>query len=111
MLSYEFLKLFHILAAFMFVSFGVASLLTQSSKLVRALFGVCSLLTLIAGGGLIGALKQGMPTWVIAKLVIWIVIMAMVGVVNKRLPNYRAHAVGGLFLLVGLATFYAIYKP
>jgi len=111
MLSYEFLKLFHIIAAFMFISFGVTALLSQSSKLVSALFGVCSLLTLIAGGGLIGALKQGMPSWVIAKLVIWVIIMAMVGVVNKRLPNYRTHAVGGLFILVGLATFYAVYKP
>ncbi len=111
MLFYEFLKLFHILAAFMFISFGVASLLTQSSKLVKAMFGACSLLALIGGVGLIGVLKQGMPGWMTAKLIIWAVIMALVGVVNKRFPSYRTHAIGGLFFLVGLAIFYAVYKP
>lgn len=111
MLSYEFTKLLHITFAFVFIGMAAVNLLAAKNKWHGITMGLASVGTLIVGMALIGVLRAGMNYWMVAKLVIWIGLMALIGVTNKRFPKYKTQATTGVFLLAALAVYFAVYKP
>lgn len=46
--------------------------------------GIGLLLILVSGFGLIAYLKLGWPLWVLIKIGIWVVLAAMVGILNRK---------------------------
>ena len=111
MLSYELVKSLHISFAFLFIGMAVVSLLASKTKWHGMIMALGSVMTLVMGLFLIGILRSGMNYWMVAKLVIWLALMAVIGMVNKRFPKYKVHAAGLVFLLVTLAVAMAVYKP
>lgn len=111
MLPLELVKTLHILSAFILIAFAVMSLIGKPSRGTMIAYGIGGLATFIFGALLIGILQQGMPHWMMGKFFIWLAVMALVGVVNKRFPKYKVKATYVLFLLVGMAIYLAVYKP
>ncbi len=80
-------------------------------KFGAAVHGVGLFLMIFSGFGMLARLElDGMPAWIIAKLVIWIIIAAAL------MAPYRVPKLGKVFMftipaLTGLATYIALYKP
>lgn len=120
-MSYETYKVVHLLSAFILfaVAGGVALFAANGGdkagnvhrKLVGALHGLALVGLLVAGFGLLARLGMGgIPGWVWAKLVLWLIIGGI-----ATLP-YKKPELGKVFLwlipvLGGLAAFLAISKP
>jgi len=112
MFSYEALKVFHVLAAFVFVAVGVASFLSAGkSRFWAMVFYSASMAVVFGGFALIGALRDGLTGWMMAKFAVWIVMMAVHGIFLRRFPYLLTMATGIFFFLTGVAIFLAVYKP
>jgi hypothetical protein len=111
-MPYEFYKVLHLVAIFIFLS-GSAVLLAgkQRSKFWMITTGVASFFVLLAGMGLVARLQVGFPPWVIAKAVIWLVITGLGHMVAKRFPAYAMQAYWLTIVLAGTAATLAVYKP
>ena len=85
------------------------------TKRMAPVHGVGLLLMLVAGFGMLAKLGvmrggAGMPTWVIVKLVCWLILGGMLVVVKrKKLPAAAILVI--LFVLGGTAASMAIWKP
>lgn len=82
-------------------------------KITAATHGVAMLILLVAGFGAAGKghmLSDGLPLWVIAKVVIWLFFGAIVGVLSKR-PGVGKVLWWVLPILGGVAGALAIMKP
>lgn len=81
-------------------------------KLIGALHGTALLVILIGGFGMLARLgiPGGLPGWVIAKLVIWL-ILPFLGLLAYRKPASAKWVLLGLPIVGGLAAWFAIYKP
>lgn len=113
MLSYEFYKIMHIIAIFFFLSTAGAQLLGNSEgKLPKILGGISSLIILVGGMGLLARIGvshgEGWPSWVIAKVAIWLILVIMVPVVAKRFSAMAKFAYWGMMALAFGATFFAV---
>jgi len=120
-MPYEIYKVIHLVSAFVLfaVAGGVALFAANGGdkasnthrKLVGILHGLALLGLLVAGFGLLARLGLGgIPGWVWAKLVLWLIIGGI-----ATLP-YKKPELGSLFLwlipiLGGLSAILAIYKP
>lgn len=111
-MSFEFYKLIHVVSALaLFMALGASIIANkQGGKKIAVQHGVALLLMLIAGFGMLAKHHIGFPTWVIVKLVLWLILGYMV-VLIKRMPEkqtvlWYATVVVGLF-----AVFLALYKP
>lgn len=120
-MSYETYKIIHLVSAFVLfaVAGGVALFAANGGdkasntqrKLVGILHGLALVGLLVAGFGLLARLGLGgIPGWVWAKLVLWLIIGGI-----ATLP-YKKPQLGSLFLwlvplLGGLSAVLAIFKP
>ena len=112
-MSYTFYLFLHLAALIVFITSMCTILISnQKSKSANALFGASGLFVFIAGFGL--AAKAGftmLSFWLLAKLFIWLLLAALVPIVNKRLPEKKPlfFKVGVVLLLT--AVFLVVYKP
>lgn len=117
-MSYEFYKLLHLLSVlFLFTALG--SLLVRATdagggvkRLASIVHGVSLVLILVAGFGLMArlGLTEGLPGWVIAKIVVWLLIgLAIVPI--KRQPGWATALWVVLPILGGIAAWLAVAKP
>lgn len=123
MISYSVYNLLHLLGVFLLVSavsgvsYHVANGGTKNSnrtrKIAGALHGLGALIILVAGFGMLarlGIVQGGLPGWIWAKLVIWLLLGALIA-----LPYRFPDAAKGLALLAPLlatlAAYFAIFKP
>ncbi len=114
MLTYQTYKVIHLASIFIFLTGASVLLLCRpSAKSWKIITGVSSLFILIAGFGLLArlGLTSGMPTWVIAKIVIWAGVTALGHIVAKRFPAAALQAYWATVLLAILAAWIAVYKP
>lgn len=120
MISYSVYKVMHLTGVLMvFMSLGGASLLANGAGMkalrrpVFATHGIGLVFSLVGGFGLLarlGVMHGQMPGWAVAKLVIWVVLAAMIGIF-MRLPS-RMSALWLLTIGLGSAAAYvAGYKP
>lgn len=111
-MPYEFYKVMHLVAIFLFVSGSAVLLMGQTrSKFWMMLTGIASFLILVAGMGMVAKLQIGFPAWVVGKMVIWLVITGLGHMVAKRFPAYAMQAYWVTIILAGTAAGLAIYKP
>lgn len=75
--------------------------------------GLGLLIVLVAGFGLLARLHlmgSGLPGWVWAKLVVWVLLGGML-VLPFKMPRYAGTLWGVTLLLAALAAWLGIYKP
>ena len=84
----------------------------KGPKWVAPVHGVGLLFSLVGGFGLLARLGivTQWPTWVIAKLVIWIVLGGWLAVAKRKLLT-PAVALVAMLAFGGLAAFFAVVKP
>ncbi len=126
-MSYAIFKVVHLLGVvFLFTALGGSVFLRLASvrsavedlggdvrKLTGMVHGVALLVILAAGFGalaLLPTVEEGIPGWVWAKLVIWLVLGAVLPLVRKA-PKAAGILWWLLPLLGGAAAWLAIYKP
>lgn len=120
-MSYQFYKVLHLLGL-MLLFFGFGGLLVSAyarqelQKAARIMAYACHgaglLLIFVSGFGLAArlGLVQGLPTWVQAKIGIWLVLGIGISVVKRK--GYIGWPVAILILGLGTtAAFIAINKP
>ncbi len=120
-MSYETYKLIHLISGFLLFSIagGVALYAANGGdkagntlrKLVGILHGIALLGILVAGFGLLARLGiGGIPGWVWAKLVVWLVIGGIATLPYKR-PQLGKVFLWLVPLLGGVAAWLAVAKP
>lgn len=112
MISYSVYKLVHILSIFGLLMMTTAAFYSpERRKLYAIAIGILGFLVLLGGFGALARLGVGMTSWVIAKVVIWLIIVGGASVAIKRLPHLRSKILPGVWILSTLAAIFAIYKP
>ena len=122
MLSYEVYKLVHVIGIIMiFVSLGGVMIHSfnggtkvdnQWRKAAGITHGIGLVLVLVAGFGLLARVGIGWPWpgWVIGKLVIWIVLGGLSGLIYKL--GTSGKGLWYIVILLGaIAASFAIFKP
>lgn len=122
-MTYPVYKLIHLLgiftvlvilaAACMHTLRGGTRELNPHRKLMGAFHGVASFLILLGGFGMLarlGIVQGGLPGWIYAKLVIWILASGSIVLVYRG-PGLARALLVGLPLLATLAGYFALYKP
>ncbi|KYG64421.1 hypothetical protein [Bdellovibrio bacteriovorus] len=120
-MSYQFYKVLHMLG-FMIMFFGFGGLLipafakltlTKGARIMAyATHGIGLLLILVSGFGMAARLGmvQGLPTWVQAKIGIWLVLGVAISLVKRK--GYFGWPIAILlWILGGSAAYIAINKP
>jgi hypothetical protein len=111
-MSPTFYSFLHIASMFLFVAMtqrALAAPKARESKPLR-ITAVVGVIGLVAAFGLIAKLKIGWPGWVIAKLVIWIAIAAIPGIVKGK-PELAPKMTMVVIALVVAAVYLVVYKP
>lgn len=117
-MSITFYNILHILGAFMvMLAYGgliVRSALEQDSPNVRRLGAITSgiglLLIFVSGFGLLAKYGYGWPTWVLLKIVIWLVLGGLIVLINRQ-PKMAQALWWSTLLLGAVAAVLAIAKP
>ena len=122
MISYGVYKVLHLVGAFMILLSlgGVAANSINGvpkknswRKAMMITHGIGMIFSLVAGFGLmarIGVVHGSLPGWVIAKLVIWLVFGALIGVINRK-PELGKPMWILIIVLGGMAAYLAGSKP
>jgi hypothetical protein len=120
-LTYSTYKILHIFGILMmFVALGGASVHAAaggeknpvSRRIIGILHGAGGLISLVAGFGVLARLEtsSGLPGWVIAKLVIWLVVASLLALPYRK-PSLAGVLAFSLPFLGLLAAYLAIVKP
>ncbi len=112
-MSYSLFHIIHI--SFLFVLVGTlfaAFAAPQPENRKRCLMwsGISSLVVLVAGLGLMGIMKIGMPPWLWVKLVCWLLLSALAGIAFRKPEKVKQLLMCSLVLIV-LAVFMVSVKP
>ena len=115
MIDYEIYKILHLtFIMLLFSAFAVQTWSTGRNKKLAIFSGITSFLIFVAGMGLMARLGIGhtepWPTWILLKVVIWLVIVVGTPIIIKRAPKFAPkwfYVICGLFVF---AATNAIYK-
>ena len=114
MISYEIYKIVHLTSlVVLFSCFGI-SFFGTSSKLIKVLTGIATLLVLVGGMGLMARLGiahgTAWPLWLKLKFAIWFIVGIGGAIIARRFPKLGR---GAYFVFIGffiLAAAAANYK-
>lgn len=119
MIPFTAYKVLHLIGIFMIlVSLGGLTAVSAFSggrptslrKLAIITNGIGLLLSLVAGFGLVALLHPDWPGWVFAKIVIWLLLAAMSGLIGRRPENVSLYWWGAL-ILAAAGAYLAIFQP
>ncbi len=79
-------------------------------KLAMITNGIGLLVALVAGFGLVALLHPDWPYWVFAKILIWLLLAAMSGLIRRRPESVSLYWWGAL-ILASAGAYLAIYQP
>ena len=122
MISYSAYKIIHLVGVLM-VFLALGGVLTHAinggtkshswRKPIAITHGIGLVLSLVGGFGLLarlGIVHGGLPGWVMAKLGIWVLFAALIGIVSRK-PGY-AKSIWPLIIILGAtAAYLAGSKP
>ncbi|NDV62990.1 hypothetical protein G0Q06_11050 [Puniceicoccales bacterium CK1056] len=117
-MPYQFYQIMHLVGVFMvFLAYGgliVRSATGSENKDVRRLGAITSglglLLILVGGFGLLARLNYGWPGWVLVKVGIWVVLGAMIVLINRK-PQF-SQIFWWMTIILGLiALLMVVLKP
>lgn len=117
MISYEIYKVLHIYAiVVMVLSLGINLMVSEKIKFFSILSGVFTFLALVGGFGLMAriGIKHGQmfPTWIIVKLIAWLLIGVGGPIAIKRLGQSKKMLMLKVMLMLALVSIVmAVYKP
>lgn len=119
MISYQIYKILHVVSIVMFFALYAAAAVKaqrgEKFKLETILTGVCLVIILIAGMGLVARIGiphgESWPIWLKAKLGIWIVIGVSGHMILKRFSQFAMKYFWASSVLLVLASYLANYKP
>lgn len=113
-MSIVFYRLLHVIALLaMATSLGglIAGASGGYRKALVALHGTAMLIVLVAGFGALAKLGiHGLPGWLIAKLVIWLILGGIVVPIRKQ-PEKKVQWLAISVVLMGVASWLALVKP
>lgn len=114
MIPYELYKVIHLTSILVLFTGLSISFFGVTSKLIKVLTGVATLLTLVAGMGLMARIGishgEPWPLWILIKMAVWFIIGLGGATVARRFPKYGRVAYFvclGLFILAAAS---AVYK-
>jgi hypothetical protein len=117
-MPYQFYQIIHLIGVFMvFIAYGgliVRSATGSQDRGIRRLGVLTSsiglFLILLGGFGLLARLNYGWPGWVLVKIVIWVVLGALIAVINRK-PEYSQLTWWTTILLGVIALLLVVLKP
>jgi len=115
-MTYNFYLFFHLLGGFLLlIGYGALlarAILAADNKPVRVwgsiISGVGLLLLLVAGFGMQAKLGVGWPTWLILKIVIWILLGGALAFINRR-PDWNVILWIAVIVLAGLSAWLGVF--
>ncbi len=109
----RFFHILHLLGIIILVGSTFAAFANPTPLLRRKVLtasGVASLVTVVAGFGLAGLLKYGFPTWIIIKIVCWLGLSAITGMIFRNPKKIPAYAAATMALLI-VALYMVYFRP
>ncbi|MBT7609626.1 MAG: hypothetical protein HN576_07710 [Bacteriovoracaceae bacterium] len=111
-MTYEFYKVLHIVSLICMTGcLGINFFSGTPRKWARIGSMIASFLLMVAGMGLLAKTKLGWPTWVIAKMAIWILVAISAPIMAKRINDKKEFAFSGVLVLLSIAIILAVIKP
>lgn len=93
-MTYSIFHIVHLAALFSLVAVTAAAFsspMAEKRKVCLMLSGIFSLLVLLTGFGLLGILKLGVPGWSLVKLLCWLVLPVLSGLVFRKPELVRSY--------------------
>ena len=112
-MNYSINHIVHLFSVFILVGVAFAAFAApnpERRKMYMSISGICSLIVLVTGFGMLGVLKLGVPLWAIVKVVCWIILSGVAGVAIKKKENIKAYIVVTLLALLTAITMVSL-KP
>ena len=117
-MRHQLYQIIHLTGVFMvFLAYGgmiVRSALGSDNKGLRRLgamtSGIGLFLILLGGFGLLARLNYGWPLWILIKVAIWVILGAMIALINRK-PEYSQISWWSTVVLGVLALLMVVLKP
>jgi uncharacterized membrane protein SirB2 len=111
-MSYEVYKIMHLVSLVFLVACVGINFFSQTPPRWARIGGMAaSFVLLVAGMGLLARMKLGWPSWVIGKMVIWLLVAVSVPIMAKRLKDKKILGFFGVIALLIVAVSLAVLKP
>ena len=115
MLSMEIYNMLHLITVVTTLLCYAITLHGNTDKIYKILAGIGSLLILVTGMGFLARLGfnhgEGFPFYIVAKMVIWLVIVVGAPVVGKRFPQHGKTFFWFMLALFAFVSYLVTYKP
>jgi len=112
-MPYSVYHVIHIIAVMLLVGIVFWALSDPSQEKRKAALkwsGICSIVALLAGFGLITKINMGFPLWIIVKIICWLILTGLVGVAYKN-PEKKKELLVTTIALVTIAVVMVSLKP